>query len=116
LQPVPTQIGGVREWMDVRDLADRHGLEFSSGGYSLYSSFLIASASENSRVEYLYSIMHGLEKYFSTRPIWKNGSFIQPEISGLPVRINWDYCSDKIISEKTWHKRDIRQYNPIISM
>jgi len=116
LQPVPTQIGGIKEWMEVRDLAQQNGLEFSSGGYSLYSSFLITSAPENARVEYLYSIMHGLEKYFSAGITWKNGRFILPEISGLPVRINWDYCLGKVVSEKVWNKCDVRPYVPAVSI
>ncbi|RQO65261.1 hypothetical protein DBR43_30915 [Pedobacter sp. KBW06] len=118
LQPVPTQIGGVKEWMEVRDLCQQHKIQFSSGGYSLYSTALMASAEETGMVEYLYSIMHGLGQYFLVSPIWKDGKFILPETEGFPVRIDWDYCykENKIIRERVWEKQNIHKYNPVVSM
>jgi len=118
LQPVPTQLGGIKEWMEIRDLCEHQNLQFSSGGYSLFSSFLMTSANENSMIEYLYSIMFGLEKYFLIRPLWKNGRFILPEVPGLPIRIDWDYCykEQKIVKEKLWKKQNVSRYRPIVSM
>lgn len=118
LQPVPTQIGGVKEWMEVRDLCQQHQIQFSSGGYSLYSTALMASADETGMVEYLYSIMHGLGQYFLVSPIWKDGKFILPETEGFPVRIDWDYCykENKIIRERVWEKQNVHQYHPVVSM
>lgn len=116
LQPVPTQLGSLREWMEVRDLARRFDLDFSSGGYSLYSSFLMTSAGESARVEYLYSIMRGLEQYFQVCPAWQDGRFVMPEIAGLPVRINWDYCHRKVVKQMVWEKSDVRVYTPVVSM
>ncbi|NQX40893.1 L-alanine-DL-glutamate epimerase [Pedobacter steynii] len=118
LQPVPTQIGGVKEWMEVRDLCERNKIQFSSGGYSLYSTALMASAEESSMVEYLYSIMDGLGQYFLVSPIWKDGKFILPETEGFPVRIDWEYCykENKIIRERVWEKQNVRKYNPVVSM
>lgn len=118
LQPVPTQIGGVKEWMEVRDLCQQHKIQFSSGGYSLYSTALMASAEETGMVEYLYSIMHGLGQYFLVSPIWKDGKFMLPETEGFPVRIDWDYCykENKIIRERVWEKQNIHKYNPVVSM
>lgn len=118
LQPVPTQIGGVKEWMEVRDLCENEDLQFSSGGYSLYSAFLMTSAMGNSSIEYLYSLMYALEKYFLIKPIWEKGRFYLPEIEGLPVRINWDYCykENKIVRERVWEKHDVPKYNPVVSM
>lgn len=118
LQPVPTQFGGIKEWMEVRDLCADRNLQLSSGGYSLYSSFLMTTASETSTIEYLYSLMYGLEKYFLIRPILENGYFHLPESEGLPVRINWDYCfkENKIVREQVWLKQDVPGYNPLVSM
>jgi L-alanine-DL-glutamate epimerase-like enolase superfamily enzyme len=118
LQPVPTQIGGVKEWMEVKDLAQRNGISFSSGGYSLYTSFLVASGPEGYYVEYLYSLMHGLEKYFLHYPSWKEGKFFLPEIAGLPVRINWDYChrENLITAQMVWEKRNVPKYKPSVSI
>lgn len=118
LQPVPTQIGGIMEWLEVKDLAINRKLDFSSGGYSLYSAFLMATANGTGMVEYLYSIMHGLEKYFLVRPSWRNGKFIFPDIAGMPVRIDWDTCyrENRIIREFKWEKENVPRYKPIVSM
>ncbi|MGY0036411.1 enolase C-terminal domain-like protein [Pedobacter sp. NJ-S-72] len=118
LQPVPTQIGGVREWMEVRDLCQNRKIQFSSGGYSLYSTALMTSAEDTGMIEYLYSIMHGLEAYFLIYPTWERGRFILPETAGFPVRIDWDYClkEKKIKWEKVWERQNVQKYNPIVSM
>lgn len=114
LQPVPTQIGGVREWAEVRDMALRNGADFSSGGYSLYTAGLMATAPDSCRVEYLYPIMSGLEKYFSVRPEWRPGGWSLPDIEGSPVRIDWDYWSraGKITRSVTWDAADMAAYRP----
>nr|WP_294869928.1 enolase C-terminal domain-like protein [uncultured Pedobacter sp.] len=118
LQPVPTQLGGMKEWMEIRDLCENKSLQFSSGGYSLYSAFLMTSANKDSMIEYLYPLMYGLEKYFLVRPVWENGRFYLSEIEGLPVRIDWDYCykENKIVQERLWEKQDVSKYNPVVSM
>lgn len=118
LQPVPTQLGGIKEWIEVKELCEKENLQLSSGGYSLYSSFLMAIANDQFMVEYLYSIMYGLEEYFLIKPSWKNGRFILPNIEGLPVRIDWDYCKkeNKIIREHLWDKQNVSVYRPVVSM
>ncbi|WET67283.1 enolase C-terminal domain-like protein [Sphingobacterium sp.] len=118
LQPVPTQFGGIKEWMEVRDLCTNRNLQLSSGGYSLYSSFLMTTASESGMIEYLYALMYGLEKYFLIKPSLEKGHFHLPESEGLPVRINWEYClnENKIIREQVWLKADVPGYNPLVSM
>lgn len=118
LQPVPTQIAGVKEWMEVRDLAINNNIDFSSGGYSLFTASLMATARLEDQVEYLYSIMHGLEQYFSEMPIIKNGQFILPGIGGIGVRIDWDYCrkNNKIVRTQTWGKENVNEYRPVVSM
>lgn len=118
LQPVPTQISGVREWMQVRDLAARKQIEFSSGGFSLFTTSLMASANQECQVEYLYSLMGSLEDYFCVYPELKNGRFLLPDIEGLPVRIDWDYCAQKnwIVSAQSWRNKYVNEYRPIVSM
>lgn len=114
LQPIPTQIGGVREWAEVRDLAKAAGADFSSGGYSLYTSGLMATAGEDCRVEYLYSIMHGLERYFSVQPEWHNGGWLLPDIEGAPVRVDWDYWrrAGKVTRSAQWEPASVKTYLP----
>ncbi|MBO9620158.1 MAG: hypothetical protein J7539_14100 [Niabella sp.] len=118
LQPVPTQMSGVQEWQDVRDLALKHNLDFSSGGYSLYTASLLTTAPEDWPVEYLYSLMHGLERYFMVCPKWENGKFILPEIEGLPIRIDWEYWqrNNKIMIQRTWTKKEVEKYEPSVNM
>ncbi|HEX5153178.1 MAG TPA: enolase C-terminal domain-like protein [Parafilimonas sp.] len=118
LQPVPTQIGGVKEWMEVRDLAQNSGIQFSSGGYSWFTASLMASAYDACQVEYLYAIMRGLEKYFSVMPEWKNGCFILPDNEGIGAQVDWDFCTrtNKIIFEKSWSRKDVRRYSPLVSI
>lgn len=114
LQPVPTQIGGVGEWAEVRDLAKAAGADFSSGGYSLYTAGLMATAEENCRVEYLYAIMHGLERYFSVQPEWHKGGWLLPDIEGAPVRVDWDYWqrAGKITRSRQWEPASVKMYLP----
>lgn len=118
LQPVPTHLGGIQEWKEVRDLAVKQGIDFSSGGYSLYTASFLATAPENCPVEYLYSIMFGLEEYFMVKPDWKNGKYIFPEVEGLPIRIDWDYWSNnrKIIVHRIWSKDNVMKYSPVVNM
>ncbi|CAL1517914.1 enolase C-terminal domain-like protein [Chitinophaga sp. MM2321] len=118
LQPVPTQINGVNEWMQVRDLAAKEGIEFSSGGYSWVTAPFIASATEDCQVEYLYSLMAGLEKYFSVYPKLKNGMFELSDVEGLSVRVDWDYCQKKelIAGFQSWESDQVAQYRPIVNM
>lgn len=114
LQPVPTQISGMREWAEVRDLAKAAGADFSSGGYSLYTSGLMATAGEDCRVEYLHSIMHGLERYFSVKPQWRKGGWSLPDIEGAPVRVDWDYWrrAGKITRSAQWEPSSVKAYLP----
>ncbi|SDC99133.1 mandelate racemase/muconate lactonizing enzyme family protein [Niabella drilacis] len=118
LQPVPTQLGGIQEWQEVRDLALKNNLDFSSGGYSLYTVSLLTTAPDDWPVEYLYSIMHGLEQYFMLHPQWKNGRFILPDIEGLPIRIDWDYWqrNNRILRQHTWTKENVARYEPAVNM
>jgi L-alanine-DL-glutamate epimerase-like enolase superfamily enzyme len=118
VQPVPTHLCSIKEWMEVKELARQAGTDFSAGGYSLYTASLMSTAAENCRLEYLYSIMHGLEQYFVVCPQWVDGKFILPEIEGLPVRIDWDYCNkkNKIIKTYNWSKDKMTNYAPTVSI
>lgn len=118
LQPVPTQISGVSEWMEVKNLAEESNIMFSSGGYSLFTASLMATAGNDCMVEYLYSIMHSLEEYFLVKPQIKNGQFILPCEPGIGAKIDWDYCrrKEKIISTNTWCKKNVHEYRPVVTM
>ncbi|WP_316788264.1 enolase C-terminal domain-like protein [Pedobacter frigoris] len=117
-QPTPYHLSSMQEWMDVRDLAIQSGLDFSSGGYSLYTAAIVAAAPEKFRVEYLFTLMHGLESYFAVCPKLENGHFILPQIEGLPIRIDWDYWQrkDKIKMNKIWSAEKTNYYSPLVQL
>ena len=116
LQPIPNYLGSIKEWMDVRDLAILHGIQFSSGGYSLYTSSFMATAPDNFRVEYLYTLMNVLEPYFAIHPKLEKGKFTFPDIAGLPIRIDWDYWEhkNKVIVKKSWVAEKSAKYHPSV--
>lgn len=117
LQPVPTLLSSMKEWMDVKDLARIAGIDFSSGGFTFYTTSLMTMSPENWRVEYLYTIMYGLNQYFAEYPRWVNGRFILPETEGMPVKVDWDYCKkkNKIIMSQCWTKDKVGAYDPIVN-
>ena len=118
LQPTPYYLSSIKEWMDVRDLAIQSDLDFSSGSYSLFTSAIVAAAPEKFRVEYLYTLMHGLESYFSICPKLEKGRFVLPEIEGLPIRIDWAYWKQKgkIEMNKIWTAEKSASYTPIVQL
>ncbi|RBL90103.1 enolase C-terminal domain-like protein [Chitinophaga flava] len=118
LQPVATQIGSVQELMSVRDLASRENIEFSSGGYPWYTAALVATAHEQCQVEYLYSLMYGIQDYFKVQPVLKNGNLILSEIPGFPVKVDWEYCNKKnlVLRSFKWESERLDKYMPIVSV
>ena len=116
VQPSPMHLAGVGEWMEVRDLAERSGLEFSSGGYAVYTAALVATASESCLVEYLYPLMDGLREYFAEYPVLEKGCFILPEIPGIPIRVDWDRLerAHKIVNRRTWTAAEVDRYSPSV--
>ncbi|MBS0028044.1 mandelate racemase/muconate lactonizing enzyme family protein [Chitinophaga sp. 22321] len=118
LQPVPGHLAGVKEWMAVKELAEKNKIDFSSGGYSLFTASLMTTASEQCEVEYLHSIMSGLEIYFAVKPEWRNGRFFLPDNPGLPVKVNWSDVEDtvKIVKMRVWNKKNVREYQAIVSL
>lgn len=114
LQPVPYNLSSIQEWMEVRDIAEKAGISFTSGGYTLYTSSLMTIGPEAFKVEYLYTLMGMLEIYFSVCPKLEKGKFILPDIEGLPVRIDWDYWErkNKIVMKKNWTAENVKKYTP----
>jgi L-alanine-DL-glutamate epimerase-like enolase superfamily enzyme len=116
LQPIPNYLSSIKEWMEVKDLAIKHQIEFSSGGYSLYTSTLMTTAPEKFRVEYLFTLMSVLEPYFSVHPTLEKGRFVLPDIEGLPIRIDWDYWErkNKVVAKKSWTAKESIKYRPSV--
>lgn len=118
LQPVPTQLGGIAEWLEIKELAQNAKVDFSSGGYSLYTASLMTTAPNGFMVEYLHPIMYCLEQYFMIHPKCVKGEFVIPEIEGLPIRIDWAYWQkrNKIIMNRVWTRDQMSAYNPAVTM
>jgi L-alanine-DL-glutamate epimerase-like enolase superfamily enzyme len=85
LQPVASNLGGVRDWMAVRDLAVKRGLRLTSGGFSHITASYVATAPEDTMVEYLYPIMRYFWELMDIRPEEKDGKFFLPAEPGLCV-------------------------------
>ena len=58
LQPIPTNLSSVEDWMKTKKLAREHGLELTSGGYSHLTASFIATGSEEDMVEYLICLLY----------------------------------------------------------
>lgn len=117
-QPIPTQFSGMAEWLEVKELAIKNHIDFSAGGYSWFSTSFIATAPENCMVEYLHSLLSGIEVYFEISPKWAGNKFIIPDVHGVPVKINWEYCrkENKIVEDRLWKRQITDRYLPTVSL
>lgn len=89
LQPIPTNLSGVRDWMYVRDLAREKNVVLTSGGISHLTGSFIATCGEDEMVEYLYPIMHFVWELMELRPEERGGKFILPNVPGIPISPDW---------------------------
>lgn len=88
----------------------------SSGGYSLYTAALVATAAEDVLLEYLYPLMDGLREYFAVLPFLENGCFVLPEVPGIPIRVDWDKLERRrqIVSRASWTSAEVARYEPAV--
>ncbi len=89
LQPVPSSMGGIREWFRIRDIAQEYGLTFTSGGFSQITASYVAAAPDTAMVEYLTPIMKSFAAIMKVAPEEKNGKFYLPSKPGLSVELDW---------------------------
>ena len=91
LQPIPSSLGGVRDWFAIREIARARGRALSSGGLSQISASYIATASEDAMVEYLTPTKKEfISRFMKLVPEEKNGKFYLPDVPGLPIVPNWE--------------------------
>ena len=83
LQPIPTNLSGIREWMSIRDFAAERGLRLTSGGFSHLTASLVATADESVQVEYLEPIMFHFWEWMELRPEQQDGKFFLPCEPGI---------------------------------
>lgn len=86
LEPIPSNLSSVEEWMRARDLAHRHGLRLSSGGYSHMTASFVAAGREEDMVEYLTPVMEPLYEIMELRPKEKGERFLLPDVPGSCMR------------------------------
>lgn len=85
LQPIPSNLSSVEDWMKTRKLARNYGLELTSGGYSHMTASYVASGLEEDMVEYLIPVMKPLCDIMKYYPEEKNGRFYLPEEAGISM-------------------------------
>ncbi len=99
-QPIPSKVMSIGDWMHVRDLARENGLRISSGGYSQISAACIATAHEDSMVEWLLARRRILNPYFSVAPTIEKGVFHLPSTPGVPLRLDLEkLMADRLIQK-----------------
>lgn len=85
LQPIPSNLSGVRDWMLVKNQARKYNLELTSGGFSHITASFIATADEEDMVEYLVPLMRTFYDIMELRPKEKDGKFYLPSEPGICV-------------------------------
>lgn len=85
LQPIPSNLSSVEDWMKTRKLARQHGLELTAGGYSHLTASFIASGPEEDMVEYLIPVMRPMYDIMDLRPEEKDGKFYLPMEPGISM-------------------------------
>ena len=85
LEPIPSNLSSVEDWMRSRKLAYENGIQLSSGGYSHMTAAFIASGREEDMVEYLIPVMRPLVDIREIYPREEEGKFILPQIPGSPM-------------------------------
>lgn len=88
LQPIPSNLSSVEDWMKAQKLAVENHLELTSGGYSHLTASFIASGREEDMVEYLYPVMRPFYEIMELRPEEKNGRFYLPSEPGISMSPN----------------------------
>ena len=91
--------------MVVRDLAAKRGLRLTSGGFSHITASYVATASEETMVEYLYPIMRYFWEVMDLRPEERDGKFLLPSEPGLCVSPDFKALErmDKIVSKQYFY-------------
>lgn len=85
LQPIPSNLSSVDDWMNTRQLAYENGLQFTSGGYSPMTASFVASGREEDMVEYLIPVIKPMCEYMEICPEEKDGKFYLTQEPGLSI-------------------------------
>lgn len=85
LQPIPSNLSGVQEWLQAKDLAEKYNLELTSGGFSHITASYLATSAEENMVEYLAPIMRTFYDIMELRPEERDGKFYLPSEPGISV-------------------------------
>lgn len=94
-QPVPSSFAGVGEWMQVRNLAKKEKIRFSSGGLPLFSAPLIATAGDEAMEEFLEVCNQPVLDCMEVTLEQREGRFYLPDIPGLPFRLDLKWLKKK---------------------
>ena len=107
LQPIPTNLCAVRDWLRARKLAYDKGIQFTAGGVSQLTASYAASGREEDMVEYLTPIMQPLNDYMKRHPEEKNGRFYLDNEPGAGFEPDLDLMRNKgIIAQVAYMKAE----------
>ena len=95
LQPIPTNLSGMRDWLDARALAYEAGIQFTAGGVSQLTASYAASGREEDMVEYLYPIMGPLNDYMKLVPREEKGRFWLDDTPGAGLVPDFELLKQK---------------------
>lgn len=88
LQPIPSNLSSVEDWMRAKRLAYDNNLELTSGGYSHLTAAFIAAGREEDMVEYLIPVMRPFWEIMDIRPREQDGRFYLPKEPGIPMSLD----------------------------
>jgi L-alanine-DL-glutamate epimerase-like enolase superfamily enzyme len=91
LQPVWSNMGGLREVFKTDKIALENSLTLSLGGITHITAALSAACVSNTITEYLEPLFRPLEYITNVKPEIKDGYMILPEKHGVPVSLNMEY-------------------------
>lgn len=116
LQPIAGYQASIKEWLNVRDLAEEQGLFFTSGGYSQITAQLVASCQPDTYTEYLEANNGTINPFLSVKPEIREGYFILPELPGSSIRIDWDAIEKQelLAFDQSWSKKDVAPIRPVV--
>lgn len=88
LMPLVGRMSSMSELIQIRDLARKHGLRFSSGGTVWLNAVFGALYSEDERLENHEPMTEPMGECLKVKPEERDGKLWLPDIEGLPIRLD----------------------------
>lgn len=93
-QPQVHKMASVREWLNIRDFAEKNSCILSSGGVAPLAAQMIATCNfDEAYCELLWPTMSEYYTYMKTPPRLADGKYYLEHSSGLGMKIDWQKIS-----------------------